>query len=104
MIVTALSLISYLFRTTDSYNFWPTYNCQQQHSKLLTVNHLELSIVNYLKLFDSDLLRTTDSILYSGPSLSGHSQQTPPSLVRPQIFAAATINVFTSPSYQRPPL
>ncbi len=41
---------------------------------------------------------------YSGPSLGGHSQQRPPSLIRPQIFAAATINVFTSPSHQRPPL
>ncbi len=28
---------------------------------------------------------------YSGPSLSGHSQQRPPSLIRPQIYAT-TIN------------
>ncbi len=43
-------------------------------------------------------------VLYSGPCLSGHSQQRPPSLVRPQIFVATTINVFTFPSRQRPPL
>ena len=42
--------------------------------------------------------------IYSGPSLSGHSQQRPPSLLRPQFFATTTINVFTSPSHQRPPL
>ncbi len=42
--------------------------------------------------------------MYSGPSLSGHTQQRPPSLMRPQIVAAPTINVFTSPSHQRPPL
>ncbi len=45
---------------------------------------------------------------YSGPSVSGHSQQRPPSLMWPQIFAAATIimimNAFNSPSHQRPPL
>ena len=41
---------------------------------------------------------------YSGPSLSGHPQQRPPSLIRPQIFAATTINILTSPSRQRPPL
>ncbi len=43
-------------------------------------------------------------ILYSGPSLSGHSKQRPPSLIRPQIFGATTTNVFTSPFHQRPPL
>ncbi len=42
--------------------------------------------------------------MYSSPSLSGHSQQGPPSLMRPQIFATATRNAFTSPSHQRPPL
>ena len=42
--------------------------------------------------------------MYSGPSLSGHSQQRPPSLMWPQIIAVPTINVFTSPSHQRPPL
>ena len=36
--------------------------------------------------------------------LSGHSQQRPPSLMWPQFFAAATINVFTSLSHQSPPL
>ncbi len=41
---------------------------------------------------------------YSSPSLSGPPQQWPPSLLRPQILAAATTNVFTSPSHQRPPL
>ncbi len=41
---------------------------------------------------------------YSVPSLSGHSQQRTPSLVRPQIFAATPISVFTSHSHQRPPL
>ncbi len=41
---------------------------------------------------------------YSGRSVSGHSQQRPPSLIRPQLFAATTINVFTYPSRQRPPL
>ncbi len=42
--------------------------------------------------------------IYSSPSLSGHSQQRPPSLIKPQIFAAATVKVVTSPSQQRPPL
>ncbi len=41
---------------------------------------------------------------YSSPSHSGHSQQRPPSLIMPRIFAATTINVFTSPSHQEPPL
>ncbi len=34
---------------------------------------------------------------YSGPSLSGHSQQRPPLLIRPLILSATTVNVFTSP-------
>ncbi len=42
--------------------------------------------------------------MYSGPSLSGHSQQRPPSLMWPQTFGATTMNAFTSPSHQRPPL
>ncbi len=42
--------------------------------------------------------------MYSGPSLSGRSQKRPPSLTRPQLFAAIIINVFTFPSPQRPPL
>ncbi len=37
-----------------------------------------------------------DSTQDSGYSLSGHSQQRPPSLVWPQISAAATIDAFTS--------
>ncbi len=41
---------------------------------------------------------------YSGPSLSGHTQQRPPSLMWPQIFGTATMNAFTSPFHQRPPL
>ncbi len=39
---------------------------------------------------------------YSSPSLSGHSQQRPPSQTRPQIFAVTTISVSTYPSRQRP--
>ncbi len=39
-------------------------------------------------------------IQYSGPSLSGHSLQWPPSLIWPQIYAIAA----RSPSHQRPPL
>ncbi len=35
--------------------------------------------------------------MYSGPYLSGHSQQRPPSLMWPQIFATATMNVFILP-------
>ena len=44
---------------------------------------------------------------YSDPSLSGHSQQRPPCLKWPQIFGATTtctMNAFTSPSHQRPPV
>ncbi len=37
-------------------------------------------------------------------SLSGHSQQTSPSVMWPQSFGTAIINAFTSPSHQRPPL
>ncbi len=46
-------------------------------------------------------------IVYSGPSLSGHSQQRLPSLMWLQIFGATTLNaftMFTSPFCQRPPL
>ncbi len=42
--------------------------------------------------------------VYSSPSLSGHSQQKPPSLMWPKMFVTDTINAFTSPSRQRPPL
>ena len=42
--------------------------------------------------------------MYSGPSLSGHSQQRPPSLIWLQMFGAATMNAFSSPPRQRPPL
>ncbi len=38
------------------------------------------------------------------PLLVGHSQQRPPSLMWPQLFGATTMNAFTSPSRQRPPL
>ncbi len=31
--------------------------------------------------------------MYSGPSLSGYSQQRAPSLIRPQLFATTTINL-----------
>ena len=41
---------------------------------------------------------------YSGPSLSGYSQQRPPSLMMPQIFATGARTAFTSPSCQRPTL
>ncbi len=44
---------------------------------------------------------------YSGPSLSmlsGHSQQSPPSLLWPQIFGAATLNAYILVPLQRPPL
>ncbi len=44
----------------------------------------------------------TVHVLYSGPSLSGHSQQRPPSLMWPHIVGTATMNAFTFPSYQRP--
>ena len=40
-----------------------------------------------------------NTCMYSGPS-----QQRPPSLMWPQIVAAPTINVFTSPSHPRLPL
>ncbi len=44
---------------------------------------------------------STCILIYSRPSLSGgHFQQRPPSLIRPQILAAATLHVFTSPSQQ----
>ncbi len=41
---------------------------------------------------------------YSSPSISGHSQGRPPSLMWPEIFVATTMNAFTSPSRQRSPL
>ncbi len=41
---------------------------------------------------------------YSGHSLSGHSQERPPSLMWPTIFAATFMNAFVSPSHQRSPL
>ncbi len=34
--------------------------------------------------------------IYSGPTLSSHSQQRPPSLMWPQSFVTATMNPFTS--------
>ncbi len=42
---------------------------------------------------------------YSGPSLSGHSQRRPPSLMWPTFFlaTATTMDAFSSPSHQRPP-
>ena len=40
---------------------------------------------------------------HSGWSLSGHSQQRSLFLVWTKFFAARTVNVFTFPSYQRPP-
>ncbi len=43
-------------------------------------------------------------VIYSGPSLSGHSQQRQPSLMWPQCFGTTSMNAFTSPSRQRPPL
>ncbi len=33
-----------------------------------------------------------------------HSQERPPSLMWPEIFVATTMNAFTSPSRQRPPI
>ena len=43
--------------------------------------------------------------IYSGPSLSGHSEVRTPSLMWLQSFGAATgtMNAFGSPSCQRPP-
>ncbi len=51
-------------------------------------------------------LRSGRAYMYSGSSLSGHFQQTPPSQMWPFFFAAATMNAFTgtSASSQRPPL
>ncbi len=46
----------------------------------------------------------TVKLVYSGPSLSGHSQERPPTLMWPEIFGPTTINAFTFPSRQRPPL
>ncbi len=42
--------------------------------------------------------------LYRGPTLSGHPQQRPTSLMWPQVFATATMNAVISSSRQRPPL
>ncbi len=39
--------------------------------------------------------------MYSSPSLSDHSQNRLPSLIRPQISAAPATNVFMPPSYHR---
>ncbi len=41
---------------------------------------------------------------YSDLCLSGHSQQSPPSLIRPYILSANTVTAFTSPPHQRLPL
>ncbi len=35
--------------------------------------------------------------IYSGPFLSGHSQEKPPSLMWPEIFVAPTMNAFILP-------
>ena len=59
-----------------------------------------LKIISRLNIFLGKLIQE----YYSSPSLNGHSQQRLHSLIRPYIFPAATINVFTSPSHQRPPL
>ncbi len=37
--------------------------------------------------------------IYSGHSLSGQSQQSPPSLIWPAIYTATTVNAFTLPSH-----
>ncbi len=42
--------------------------------------------------------------MYSIHSLSDYSQERLPSLMWPEIFAATTINAFTSLPHQRPPL
>ncbi len=41
---------------------------------------------------------------YTGACLSGHSQQRLPSLMWPQHFVTTTMNAFTSPVHERPPL
>ncbi len=43
------------------------------------------------------------SFMYSGPRLSDHSQQRPPSLVWPKNFATATMSTLVSASQRRPP-
>ncbi len=45
-----------------------------------------------------------DVLQYSGASHSGHSPRRPHSLIRSQMFVTTSINEFTSPSHQRPPL
>ncbi len=55
-------------------------------------------------VLDSALKVTEDNLYYSGPSLSGHSHQRPPTLIWPQIYATTNVNAVSSPSHQRPPL
>ena len=42
--------------------------------------------------------------MYSGPSISSHSQQRPPSLMWPHIFGTTTMNTVICPSHQMVPL
>ena len=54
-------------------------------------------------LWQVSCLLASFSTIYSGPSLSGHSQHSPPSLMWSGLFATSIMNAFTSPR-QRPPL
>ncbi len=61
-------------------------------------------MIIFLLVLDLLAHASTVAPLYSGPSLSHHSQQRPHSLMWPQISGPTTLNAFTSPSRQRPPL
>ncbi len=80
------------------YPFWPPelVACWQQdsdqaHRQNGIIEHPGSKTVTLVSLF-------LVIIICSIPSLSGHSQQRPPSLMWPNIFVAANMNEFTSHS------
>ncbi len=72
-----------------------------KYQKILHVDFLS-SFKQNIKDYHSCSLGHRCLSVYSSPTLSGHSQKRPPSLIRQQIFAVTTINASTSPSQQRP--
>ncbi len=63
-----------------------TTHCRKHGKRAYSYHHKDLHIDHiYLRLHDK-LRMYMYIVIYSSPSLSGHSQQRPPSLMWPQIF------------------
>ncbi len=102
------------FHRTIKYMQAKSFDSRFRKCQLLTANTTEISVA-FSNILCEKMYRyyiqsmrvqidKNKALQYSCHSLSGHSQQRPPSQMWPDNFGPTTMNVFTAPSHQGPHL